>query len=130
MGRLLATVSSFEAYSTSVCYKNPIGYALSEACAAVMSTPDLSLFSGENSLPAPTRAPTGILLPGRKARIILDTGEDAPLREVGELWVAGGNVTPGYFHNTKATEEAFFRDVNGETWCRTGDRFWTDGVWF
>jgi acyl-CoA synthetase (AMP-forming)/AMP-acid ligase II len=36
--------------------------------------------------------------------------------EVGEIWVKGPNVSPGYWNNPSATEESFF-----DGWFRTGD---------
>ncbi|WP_218823744.1 condensation domain-containing protein [Inquilinus limosus] len=48
-------------------------------------------------------------------------GEDV----VGEVWVAGGSVTRGYWRNPKATGEAFFDRRNGDwgegIWLRSGD---------
>jgi acyl-CoA synthetase (AMP-forming)/AMP-acid ligase II len=61
---------------------------------------------------------TGILLPGLEGRTVRDDGTDAGPDEVGELWLRGGNITPGYWNNPKANAETF---VDG--WLRTGDQF-------
>ncbi len=50
-------------------------------------------------------------------RIINEKGEDLPPGEAGELLLAGGNVTPGYWNNADATEKAF----DDEGWLHTGD---------
>ncbi|MFL0804458.1 MAG: AMP-binding protein [Agarilytica sp.] len=52
-----------------------------------------------------------------QVRIINDKGEALPPGEAGELLLAGGNVTPGYWGNPEATEKAF--DSDG--WLHTGD---------
>ena len=49
-------------------------------------------------------------------RIVKETGEDCLPAEIGELWVAGPHVTPGYWNQPAATAEAF----EGR-WLKTGD---------
>lgn len=49
-------------------------------------------------------------------RVIDAQGNDVGVDEPGEIWVQGPNVTPGYWRNDKATQEAF---SNG--WFKTGD---------
>jgi acyl-CoA synthetase (AMP-forming)/AMP-acid ligase II len=58
-----------------------------------------------------------------KARIVRDDGSLCGINEPGELWVSGGNVALGYFHNEKATRETFVTLEDGERWLRTGDMF-------
>ncbi|WP_211230608.1 condensation domain-containing protein [Inquilinus limosus] len=63
---------------------------------------------------------------------IVDPGTLEPLGEdaVGEVWVAGGSVTRGYWRNPKATREAFLDREDG-TWLRSGDlAFLHDGELF
>jgi fatty-acyl-CoA synthase len=51
-----------------------------------------------------------------EARIVNDAGEVAATDEVGELWLRGPSVTPGYWNQPQLTEAAF------ETgWFKTGD---------
>jgi long-subunit acyl-CoA synthetase (AMP-forming) len=64
---------------------------------------------------------TGILLPGLEGRIVRDDLTDAAPDEVGELWLRGCNVTPGYWNNPQANANTF---VDG--WLRTGDQFRAD----
>jgi len=59
----------------------------------------------------------GLPLPKVQVRIVNpETLEDLKSGEVGEIWLKGPNVTPGYWKKPRETEVAF---VNG--WFRTGD---------
>jgi malonyl-CoA/methylmalonyl-CoA synthetase len=59
----------------------------------------------------------GLPLPGVEVRIVdPKTFEDLKSGEVGEIWLKGPNVSPGYWRKPRETEAAF---VNG--WFRTGD---------
>ena len=59
----------------------------------------------------------GLPLPHVEAKIVgPETFQDLNLGEVGEIWLKGPNVTPGYWRKPRETETAF---VKG--WFRTGD---------
>ena len=59
----------------------------------------------------------GLPLPHVEVRIINpETFQDVKPGEVGEIWLKGPNVTPGYWRKPKETEAVF---ANG--WFRTGD---------
>jgi long-chain acyl-CoA synthetase len=59
----------------------------------------------------------GVPVPGAEVRIAkLDSWDEAPVGEAGELLIRGPMVTPGYWHNDVETEKAI-RDG----WFRTGD---------
>ena len=59
----------------------------------------------------------GLPLPDVEVRIVNPkTFEDLKSGEVGEIWLKGPNVTPGYWRKPRETEAAF---VDG--WFRTGD---------
>jgi acyl-CoA synthetase (AMP-forming)/AMP-acid ligase II len=59
----------------------------------------------------------GLPLPNVEVRIVNpETLKDSGTGEVGEIWLRGPNVTPGYLKKPQETEAAF---VNG--WFRTGD---------
>ena len=59
----------------------------------------------------------GLPLPDVKVRIVNpETFQDLKSDEVGEIWLKGPNVTPGYWGKPQETEASF---VNG--WFRTGD---------
>lgn len=49
-------------------------------------------------------------------RIVDDNGADCPAETIGELWVAGPHITPGYWNRPDATADAF----EGR-WLKTGD---------
>jgi len=58
----------------------------------------------------------GFPLPGVSLRIVGETGVDAAPDEIGDVWVKGANVFPGYWRREDATKAAF---VDG--WFKTGD---------
>jgi fatty-acyl-CoA synthase len=59
---------------------------------------------------------TGKVLLHTEMRIVNDSGEDCAPQEIGELWVAGPNITPGYWNRPDATASSF----EGR-WLKTGD---------
>ena len=59
---------------------------------------------------------TGKALLHTEMRIVNDDGDDCGPDEIGELWVAGPNITPGYWNKPEATVAAF----EGR-WLKTGD---------
>lgn len=58
----------------------------------------------------------GVPIPGVSVRVVDDEGNDVPTGEVGELLVQGDNVTPGYYKNEAATQQAL-----SDGWLHTGD---------
>ena len=59
---------------------------------------------------------TGKALLHTEMRIVNDVGGDCGPDEIGELWVAGPHITPGYWNRPDATAETF----EGR-WLKTGD---------
>ena len=59
---------------------------------------------------------TGKALLHTEMRIVNDSGGDCAPEEIGELWVAGPNITPGYWNRPDATASSF----EGR-WLKTGD---------
>ncbi len=59
---------------------------------------------------------TGKALLHTEMRIVNDSGGDCLAEEIGELWVAGPNITPGYWNRPDATASSF----EGR-WLKTGD---------
>ncbi|TRM61394.1 hypothetical protein BD626DRAFT_502382 [Schizophyllum amplum] len=102
------------------------GYGLSEATlASIVHPPGVAL----------PRGSAGVLLPGLRARIVVDEDDAAPAASadappVGELQLSGPTIAAGYWANEQSTKETFIQD-GGERWLRTGDRFWVDkDGWF
>lgn len=59
----------------------------------------------------------GVPLPQVEVRIVdPETLEDVPQGEVGEIWLRGSGITPGYWRKPEETENAFY-----DGWFRTGD---------
>ncbi|MBW7884852.1 MAG: long-chain fatty acid--CoA ligase [Caldilineaceae bacterium] len=58
----------------------------------------------------------GLPLPHVEIRIVDEQGQPCAPGEVGELWIRGPHVTPGYWNNPAATEAVL---VDG--WLHTGD---------
>ena len=51
-----------------------------------------------------------------EVKVVDDDGNELPWGEVGELYIRGPNITPGYWNKPEATEESFDGD-----WLKTGD---------
>jgi fatty-acyl-CoA synthase len=51
-----------------------------------------------------------------EVRIVRPDGTDAPVGELGELWVKGPNITPGYWNKPEANAASFT-----DGWLHTGD---------
>ena len=64
----------------------------------------------------------GLPLPGLQVRIVdTETSADVSPGRVGEIWLKGPSITPGYWRKSEATKSTF---SNG--WFRTGDLGRTD----
>lgn len=94
------------------------GYGMSEATIAALTLPSSRSLGGRLKR---IKGSSGVLLPGVEARLLRDDGTEADFDETGELYIKSQNVSPGYWDNEKATQEAF---DNG--WLRTGDKFTVD----
>ncbi|NMP23305.1 long-chain-fatty-acid--CoA ligase [Sulfobacillus harzensis] len=84
------------------------GYGLSEAAPVV---------SGHRRNMPIKPGTVGVLVSGVEARIVDFEGRELPVGHVGELWVRGDNVSPGYFRRPEATRQVL--DADG--WLHTGD---------
>ena len=58
----------------------------------------------------------GVPVPVVDVRVVDTDGNDAPVGEVGELWIQGPNVVKGYWGLPEATEQTF-----GDGWLKSGD---------
>ena len=86
------------------------GYGMTEAGTVLCMPVDAGLIArkaGAAGLPAPSVS----------LRIVDDGGNDVAPGEAGEIWLAGPNITPGYWNRPEETARAFSEDG----WLRTGD---------
>ncbi|HEY2662121.1 MAG TPA: class I adenylate-forming enzyme family protein [Caulobacteraceae bacterium] len=89
------------------------GYGLTETTSAVITN------SGADYLAQPDSVGRPVVT--AQVRVVDEAGRQQPQGEIGELWVRGPNVIPGYWNNPDATEAAF-----GGGWFRTGDLGFVD----
>ena len=66
-------------------------------------------------------ASCGRAVPFTQVRLVAPEGDDVAERAVGEVWIKGPSVTPGYWRRDAERDGAF---VDG--WFRTGDAAWRD----
>ena len=85
------------------------GYGMSEAGTVLHMPLDKDLISAHPGS-------VGFAAPLTEIRLMASDGTDAADGDVGEIWLRGPAVTPGYWNKPKETESAF---VDG--WYRTGD---------
>jgi long-chain acyl-CoA synthetase len=89
------------------------GYGLTETTSAVITNGGLDYFAHPDSIGRP--------VPTAEVRVVDDNGKDLHTAEIGEIWIRGPNVIPGYWKNPAATEAAF-----GGGWFRSGDLGYRD----
>jgi len=65
---------------------------------------------------------SGRVLPGYKARIVDDDGNDVELGDVGRLWVQGQSMAAYYWNQPDRTEQTML----GDDWINTGDTYTQD----
>jgi long-chain acyl-CoA synthetase len=88
------------------------GYGLTEAVTAIMAMPLGSYRKGS----------IGVPFPDMLAKIVrLDTTEEAPLGEEGEICVSGPAVMMGYLDQPQETADTLKRHADGRIWLHTGD---------
>ncbi len=88
------------------------GYGMTETCGPTVA----------GVLGAAIPGAIGIPLPGNDMKIVsLETREEVPAREVGEIMISGPVVMSGYLDNEKETNEMLEMDEKGKIWVKTGD---------
>ncbi len=88
------------------------GYGMTEVCAAASFT-----FEGTNE-----PGSIGIPMIGTDIKICkVDTTEELPFGEEGEICISGPTVMMGYFNNPEETEKMIKKHDDGKKWVHTGD---------
>lgn len=88
------------------------GYGLTEAVTAIMCMPLGEYREGS----------IGVPFPDMLAKVVrLDTTEEAPVGDEGELCVSGPAVMLGYLDNPEATAATLRQHPDGRLWLHTGD---------
>ncbi len=104
----------------------PSGADLSDAIAARLGCKALQGYGMTELSPvshvvprsAPRSGAAGVTAPNTACRIVdIETGQDLPAGEEGELWIKGPQVMQGYLNNPQATEQT----ITDDGWLRTGD---------
>ena len=84
----------------------------------------LAIPTTDATVPAQTLVSSGVSVPDHAVRIVArETGEALGPRQIGEIWVAGPSVSPGFWQGAAASAERFGQKVQGENgkFLRTGD---------
>ena len=88
------------------------GYGLTEAVSAVMATPLEEYREGS----------IGVPLPDMLVKICrVETREEVPPGEEGEICICGPTVMQAYLDDPEATRETLRQHADGRTWLHTGD---------
>ena len=104
----------------------PSGPELSDAIAARLGCKALQGYGMTELSPvshvvprnAPRSGAAGITAPNTSCRIVdIETGENLPAGQEGELWIKGPQIMQGYLNNPQATAES----ITPDGWLRTGD---------
>ncbi|GLZ48779.1 hypothetical protein Acsp06_49640 [Actinomycetospora sp. NBRC 106375] len=65
--------------------------------------------------------PIGRACDGEELRVLDETMAPVPPGEIGDLWIGGAGLSPGYWRDPEKTAAAFRPDPSGERLYRTGD---------
>lgn len=98
---------------------NAKGVLLRQAYGGTELGPAVTTMPAEEVYNRPTSC--GRAVPFTHVRLVGTDGADVPDGSVGEVWIKGPSVTPGYWHRDAAKDGTF---VDG--WFRTGDAAWRD----
>jgi long-chain acyl-CoA synthetase len=89
------------------------GYGLTETTSAVIANGGADYLAHPDSVGRPAAT--------ADVRVVGEDGGDVAQGQIGEIWIRGPNVIPGYWNNPQATEAAF-----GGGWFRSGDLGYRD----
>lgn len=89
-----------------------VGYGLTEGTAAICLSPETSFRDGIIGAP----------FPDTDFKIVkIDTLEEQPVGEVGEICASGPTIMMGYYKNDEETAHALRIHPDGNVWLHTGD---------
>ncbi len=110
------------------------GVVIRNGCGMTESGPTLFFQSAAEARAFP--GGVGRAMPHTECKLVGPHGEPVPPGEVGEVWVRGPAITPGYWRNAEANQQAFeggwyrsgdlaYQDRDGHTWIvdRVTDMF-------
>ncbi len=98
---------------------NSKGVLLRQAYGGTELGPAVTTMPADQVFERPTSC--GRAVPFTNVRLVGEDGTDVPGREVGEVWIKGPSVTPGYWRHDPEHDTSY---VDG--WFRTGDAAWRD----
>jgi fatty-acyl-CoA synthase len=101
------------------------GVALQQGYGMTETSPSVMVLDKEDA--ARKAGSSGKPVLHTEVRIVRPDGSDAEVGELGELWVKGPNVTPGYWNRPDANQSSFT-----DGWLHTGDatRMDEDGFYY
>lgn len=77
---------------------------------------DVPEVPADESVPVPIGVPCA-----GESLIVLEDGRPAPVGEIGELYIGGVGLSPGYWRDQEKTDAAFVTGPDGERIYKTGD---------
>jgi amino acid adenylation domain-containing protein len=77
---------------------------------------DVPEVPADESVPVPIGVPCA-----GESLVVLEDGAPAPVGEIGELYIGGVGLSPGYWRDQEKTDAAFVAGPDGERIYRTGD---------
>ena len=92
-----------------------VGVGLGNAYGLTESSSVATLISGQDFIDRPDSV--GRPLPVVEVKVVDAKGEEVPTGEVGEVWIRGPIIMPGYWGKPEATAET----VTPDRWLRSGD---------
>lgn len=90
-----------------------LGFGMTE------TSPTVFLIDKKRALIKPTSVGKPLL--HTRVRVVDDNFVDVPIGDVGEVVIAGANITPGYHNRPDANENNFTVDQYGNRWLHSGD---------
>ncbi|MEO0563009.1 MAG: AMP-binding protein, partial [Chloroflexota bacterium] len=90
-----------------------LGFGMTE------TSPTVFLIAKRRAVVKPTSV--GKPMMHTRVKIVDDAFNEVPVGEVGEVVIAGPNITPGYHNRPEANAENFTVDADGIRWLHSGD---------